>query len=117
MKYAAYVIWGIAALYLLCVCCCWNAIRLGIAVYKTTAQYITSNLRIFLLPLGSYVVAGIWLAIWRVSAIFVFSIGEPVPRPGYEYITEIKWEKNTRNIFFYQVFMLFWINAFIMGLC
>lgn len=37
VKYSAYAIWGVAALYLCCVCCCWNAIRLGIAVYKTTA--------------------------------------------------------------------------------
>ena len=37
VKYAAYGIWGVAGLYLLCVCCCWNTIRIGIAVYQTTA--------------------------------------------------------------------------------
>lgn len=73
-------------------------------------------MRIFLLPLIAYIVAFIWLGVWIASSIYVFSIGEPVPRPGYEFITEIKWEENTRRIFFYQVFMLFWINAFIMGL-
>jgi len=41
MKYSAYGIWGVAGLYFLCVCCCWKAIRLGIAVYQTTAQYIS----------------------------------------------------------------------------
>lgn len=67
--------------------------------------------------MAAYFFAAIWLAIWMVSAIYVMSIGEPIPRPGYEFITEIKWEENTRRIFFYQVFMLFWLNAFIMGLC
>jgi len=33
VKYASYVIFGIAGLFLLCLCCCWNAIRIGIAVY------------------------------------------------------------------------------------
>jgi len=33
IKYAAYGIWGLAGLYFLCICCCWKAIRLGIAVY------------------------------------------------------------------------------------
>ena len=33
MKYASYVIFGIAGLFLCCICCCWNAIRIGIAVY------------------------------------------------------------------------------------
>ena len=78
---------------------------------------MSSNLRIFLLPLAAYVFAALWLAIWMVSAIFVFSVGEPTPRVGYEFITEMKWSDNTRYVFFYQVFMLFWINAFIMGMC
>ena len=39
LKYTAYGVWGVAALYFCCVCCCYSAIRLGIAVYKTTAQY------------------------------------------------------------------------------
>ena len=117
LKYAAYGIWGVAALYLICICCCWNAIRIGTSVYQATAQYVSQNLRIFLLPLFAYIFAGIWLAGWLVSSIFVFSIGEPQPREGYEFLTEIKWEDNTRYIFTYQVFMLFWVNAWIMGIC
>ena len=77
VKYAAYGIWGVAGLYMLCVCCCWNTIRIGIAVYQTTAQYVMNNLRIYLLPFFAYIFAGIWLAVWMVSAIFVFSVGEP----------------------------------------
>jgi len=118
VKYAAYGIWGIAALFLCCICCCWNAIRIGIAVYQTTAEYVSKNLRIFFLPLVAYIVAGLWLTVWLVSFIYVFSIGEPVARePPYQFITEIKWEDNTRYIVLYQIFMLFWINAFVMGMC
>ena len=47
MKYGAYTIWGIAALYFLCICCCWNAIRIGVACYTTAADYISRNLRIY----------------------------------------------------------------------
>ena len=117
LEYATYTVGGIAALFFLCVCCCCRAIKLGIAVYKTTAQYIASNLRIFLLPALSYLIAFIWLLCWIVSALYVYSVGEPYPRPEYEFLTDIKWEDNTRYIMFYQVFMLFWINAFIMGTC
>ena len=118
MKYAAYTIWGIGALYAICICCCWRAIRIGIAVYRTTAEYVSKNLRIYLLPLLTYLVAGCWLAVWLVSAIYVFSVGEPTRREApYDFITEVKWEQNTRYVIFYQVFMLFWINAFIMGMC
>ena len=57
VKYAAYGIWGLAGLYFLCVCCCFNAIRIGVAVYQTTADYVTSNVRIYLLPFCAYIVA------------------------------------------------------------
>lgn len=118
VKYAAYGIWGVAGLFLVCICCCWNAIRIGIAVYQTTAEYVSKNLRIFFLPMVAYIVAGLWLTIWLVSFIYVFSIGEPVAREApYQFITEIKWEDNTRYIVLYQIFMLFWINAFVMGMC
>ena len=92
LKYAAYAIWGVAGLFLCCICCCWNSIRIGIAVYETTADYVSSNLRIFLLPLCAYFVCIIWFAGWLVSAVFVFSIGEPKARPGYEFITEMQWD-------------------------
>lgn len=118
LKYAAYTIWGIAGLFFVCICCCWNAIRIGIAVYQTTAEYVSKNLRIFLLPLVTYLVAAIWLCIWLVSFIYVFSVGDPVARdPPYQFITEIKWSDNTRYVVVYQIFMLFWINAFVMGMC
>jgi hypothetical protein len=117
LKYTAYGIWGVAALFLCCICCCWNAIKIGIAVYQTTAEYVSKNLRIFFLPFFAYIFAGLWLCIWAVSAIYVFSVGDPSPREGYEFITEMKWSDNTRYVFIYQVFMLFWINAWIMGIC
>ena len=116
MLWTAYTLWGIAALYAFCVCCCLNAIKIGISVYKTTAQYIGANMHIFLLPFLSYLMATIWLSIWVVSAIYVMSVGKPEPREGYEFTTEMKWTEETRYIFFFQVFMLFWLNAFIMGM-
>ena len=117
VKYFAYGVWCIAAFYLCCLCCYWKTIRIGIAVYQSTAQYVHSNMRIYLLPLVADIVETIWFTIWLVSAIWVFSVGEPQPRPGYEFITEMKWEEKTRNIVIYQFFMLFWMNAFILGVC
>ena len=67
------------------------------------------------MPFVEYLVCGIWLAIWIVSAVYTFSIGEPEPRENYKFITEVKWDEKTRYIVFYQFFMLFWIDAFIVG--
>lgn len=118
MKYIAYGIWGVAFLYLICVACCWNAIRIGIAVYQATAEFVSKNLRIYLLPLLTYIIAAAWLIIWIVSFVYVFSVGEPTQRAApYQFITEIKWDTNNRYVVIYQIFTLLWVNAWIMGMC
>ncbi len=115
LAYGAYTLWGLSGLTCILLCCCYNAVKLGIAVFKTTAQYVQANMNIFFLPAWSSAVALLWLLLGLGSAVFVFSVGTPMPRPGYEFITEIKWSDQTRYIFFYHVFGLFWINAFIIG--
>ena len=98
------------------VCCCFNAIKIGIAVFKTTSQYVRANLRIFMLPLLSYFTIAIWSLCWISGAAFVFSIGTPTRRDdGYPFLTEVKWDKLTRGAMWFDVFGLFWINAFIIG--
>ena len=73
-------------------------------------------MRIFALPAISYIVIFIWSFFWFGGAACVFSIGTPVPRDdGYPFLTEIKWEPMTRYMFFYDVFGLFWVTAFIIG--
>lgn len=37
IEYGGYALWVIAALFLCCICCCWGAIKVAIAVYKTTS--------------------------------------------------------------------------------
>jgi len=72
-------------------------------------------MHIFLLPLACYIVIGIWSFCWLCGATFIFSIGNPEPRDDYPFMTEVKWNVVTRYGFFYDVFGLFWINAFIIG--
>jgi len=115
LAYGAYTLWGLSGLTMILLCCCYNAVKLGIAVFKTTSQYVQANMQIFFLPAWATVVCVAWLCLWMGSAVFVFSVGTPMPREGYEFITEIKWSDETRYIFFYHVFGLFWINAFIIG--
>jgi len=40
LEYGSYALWGLAGLTAIALCCCYNAVKLGIAVFKTTAQYI-----------------------------------------------------------------------------
>jgi hypothetical protein len=116
LTYAMYVLFGLTAVTLILVCCFWHAIKIGIAVFKTTSQYVQANLKIFILPIVSYLTIGVWSCFWLIGAVNVFSIGTPEPRDdGFPFATEVKWDWFTRVAFFYDIFGLFWINAFVIG--
>lgn len=112
---ASYVIWAIAALIFIAVCCCLNAIKIGIAVFKTTSRYVQANLTIFILPAVFSGIMIAWFFYWIFSAVFIFSVGTPEPRENYPFVTEVMWDVNTRCVFIYHVFGLLWINSFIIG--
>jgi hypothetical protein len=80
VAWASYVIWALCALVILTVLCCFGAIKLGIAIFKTTAQYVGANMHIFLLPILSTLCTIIWFACWLVTAVYVFSVGTPEPK-------------------------------------
>lgn len=91
LEYASYALWGLSALTLILLACCYHAVKLGIAVFKTTAHYVQANMEIFALPALATIITTLWFCIWMGSAVFVFSVGYPVPRPGYEFVTKMKW--------------------------
>ena len=115
LTYCSYALWAASALALVGTCFCWNSIKLGIAVFRTTAQYVYSNLYIVTIPTIAIMVNMMFLTIWLVGAIFVFSIGTPEPRPEMPSLTELKWENSTRALLYFYLFGLFWIQAFVIG--
>ena len=115
MTWAGYAILALAVIVLIIMCCCWHAIKIGIAVFKTTSQYVQANMRIFVLPILAYFAIMIWSFCWIFGAAFVFSTGTPAQREDMPFLTEVKWNHTTRWAFFYDVFGLFWISAFIIG--
>lgn len=73
VSYAGYIIFAIGGIIALVICCCYDAIQIGIAVFKTTSQYISSNMKIFILPALSYICIVIWMFFWFGGAVFVFA--------------------------------------------
>ena len=112
----AYIFWGLSGLVLCSLCCCYSAVRLGIAVFKTTAQYIQANMHIFFLPFLANATAAIWFLLWAGSFLFLYSVGDPRPRdPPLNFVTTMSWTDLTKGAVAYHIFGLFWINAFILG--
>lgn len=68
---------------------CYNAIKLGIAVFRSTAQYLGANMRIIFIPTIVTMLTLVWAVIWLVAAVWIFARGTPEPRTGFPFITEI----------------------------
>mmetsp|Transcript_14788 Transcript_14788/g.25160 ORF Transcript_14788/g.25160 Transcript_14788/m.25160 type:complete len:151 (+) Transcript_14788:590-1042(+) len=93
-KYAqvgAYVAWGISFVYLCFICCCWKNISLGASIMEAASDFVSQNLRIVLLPIFSYLVCLPFIAYWVVTAVYLYSIGEPEYQE-LSFIANIVWE-------------------------
>ena len=86
------MLWGVTVVYAITILTCCNAIRVGIAVFKTTVRYVQANMIVFLLPAGVSVLSLVWFVVWLFSAVFIFSVGEPGPKPDFPFITEVQWD-------------------------
>lgn len=75
LKWAAYILWALDVVVLILMCCCYNAIKLGIAIFKTTSMYVQHNLKIFALPGIMFFVEIFWAAFWIFCAVYIFSVG------------------------------------------
>mmetsp|Transcript_48467 Transcript_48467/g.65806 ORF Transcript_48467/g.65806 Transcript_48467/m.65806 type:complete len:655 (-) Transcript_48467:96-2060(-) len=117
LYYGAIISWSLAGLLACIVCCCWSAIKLGIAVFKATAQFINSTPSIFTLPITFTILAGGWVIFWCASFVFLYSIGTPEPNPEFTSLTTITWSDQTRYMVLYYLFGGLWVNSFFIGAC
>lgn len=86
----AIVSWVVAAIYFCFICCCWKNISLGASIMEAASDFVSSNLRIVLLPVMAYIVSFIFLMYWVFTAMHLYSIGEPEFVKGKP-IANIKW--------------------------
>ena len=77
MAYASYILWALAGIS--CIICrfCFNATKISISVFRTTSQYFSCNPIIILIPTFSLCLTVLWILVWIISAIWLFSVGTP----------------------------------------
>ena len=67
-----------------------------------------------LVPAMFFLIIGVWMTFWIISAIWVYSCGE-IYKSESSPFAEIKWDTTTRYVWIYHIFGMFWISAFILG--
>jgi len=116
LTYISYIIFGIGGLYIIILLCCCGKIRLGIAIMKTAANFIRDTYRVFLVPIFFFFCILVWMTYWVCSAVFIWSVGD-VKKHQDTPFASIHWSKTTRWVFLYDLFGMFWINAFLISSC
>lgn len=115
LKAFAIIFWCVSCFVFCFVVCCYHKIALVIAIIKTTGVFVAEVCSILLVPLINTLVAGAFAAIWVVGTIYLYSVGTLEPRT-YLPIGQIKWDDTTRKAWYFNLFAILWIMAFVLSL-
>ena len=89
-----------------------STISLSIAVIKTAALFVASNFWIVLIPIIIAVANVVYVIVWIINLIFLWSVGEVTQRSSGPF-AEVIWDKQTRYLIIGHFFALLWNIAFI----
>ncbi|CAE7308289.1 slc44a5 [Symbiodinium natans] len=73
LEIVAYILWVLAFIYCIGVCCLTQRIRLAIAVNKVASVFVVHTPAILVLPAVQALLAGLWTLVWGLSAAFLLS--------------------------------------------
>jgi choline transporter-like protein 2/4/5 len=80
-----------------------------------SSRFITSTLSVFFVPLFIFVLTVAFYIYWVAVSVFVYSAGE-IKSNGSSPIATVTWDDTTRYAWWYHLFGLFWVNAFLNAL-
>ena len=115
LKVFAYFFWVLGGIMGCFVLCCYHKIKLVIAIIKTTSEFMAETLTVLFVPIINTFISGCFAAIWIVGTIYLFSVGEVKPRANLP-LSQIIWNDNTRRAWYFNLFAVLWIIAFILSL-
>ena len=101
----------LAFIWFLIVLCSCNKIRLAIAITEVSARFVWSVMSIVLVPFFFFIVVSCYIAYWVALSVFIYSSGEQT-KSSTTFITEYKWDENTRYAWWFHLFAGIYITAF-----
>jgi len=110
----AIVTWVIAGLYLFCILCQYSNIALGAGILEASSEYLSSNNRIVLLPIITYILTIPCAAAWAVTSTYLMTMGTPAFKAD-SFICTVKYDTHIGYVFWANLFGFFWIIAFIIA--
>lgn len=93
----------------------YNNIKIATAVMKTSAVFLSSNMRSILVPSFAFVFAAAFVGAWVIDAAYLCSSGEVVPVTGGTQYRKLVWDDTLRYFMIYHFFALLWVSAMIIS--
>ena len=113
--WGAIVFWIVSALYVLCLWCNLNSLRVAIRVIETAADYFADTKRIALVPVLFFFVAVITTFVWLYGYICITSIGT-ITASGSSQSKDVDYGPAVSNMLWIMIFGFFWLMAFILSM-
>ena len=102
----------LALIWILFVLIMCNRIRLSISLIQITAKYINSNCTILWIPFFFFIITIIWIAYWIILSVYLYSTGD-FDQENSKVFASFKWKYEIKYFWWYHLFALFYVNAFI----
>lgn len=115
LRGCSYASWGLAAIFCLVVLCMINNIKIATAVMKTSAVFISQNLRTIIVPVLAFAFTGAFIVAWVIDAAYLASSGEVVAVSGGTQYRKLEWDDTLRYFLIYHFFALLWVSAMIIS--
>jgi hypothetical protein len=109
------IFYSLAGIWLLIILFMCNRIRLSIALVEVTAKYISQTWSVFFVPLIFYILSALFYAYWVALSIYIYSTGT-VEKSSGSFLPSVTWTSTTRYSWWYHLFALFYISAFLNAL-
>jgi len=116
LKVFAYILWALAGITVLLVCCLYKKIKLTIGILKAAADYVKATWTSLLVPIGMIIVLSALYVYWIFTAVYLYSCGTISQRSGTPF-GSVTWDANTKRLLVYHLFGGLWVNAFTIAFC
>ncbi len=110
----AIVFWSIDFLVFLMICCVYDDIQLALTIIQASGAFVFQTCSVLFVPIFVIILAAGYMVYWIVTVIYIYSIGK-ITQYGGTPFASVDWEDSTRNLWYYHLFALFWILAFLIS--
>jgi hypothetical protein len=114
--FAMGALWLSGFIFLCMIMCFFHRIRLVICIIEASARFINNNLMVLFVPVINVILALLWIAIWVLSVVYLYSVGTVTKNEnGYPW-SSVAWETYTEVTWYTNLFWGLWVVAFFVSM-